>query len=249
LAIQLIKSEALLLRRFLHGDTSLVIHLFTRDKGRVPFIAKGARSGGRKAPVPLVPVVLLEAIWRSSTKSELQLLREWSLVDGFGEIHKDFEKLAWAQAAIEVLGRSIINEDVHEELFDETINYLKTLETANGKYENLLHRFRLITLKEIGYEINLIVPENAGQNMRFRPDQGKIVQGNHGLPVSLGAWKSLGLLAKSEYDSVKSLRLSRDISKEINAILDVAFQYSLEKWKPLESLKLLEPLGVKGHNV
>ncbi|HEX05219.1 MAG TPA: DNA repair protein RecO, partial [Bacteroidetes bacterium] len=99
---KLTKSNALILRRIRHGDSSLIIHAFTRDHGRIPFIAKGARSGGKRSPVPLIPVVELEFIWSTSTRSELQLLREWSLVDGLGDLHKDFTKLAWAQAAIEV---------------------------------------------------------------------------------------------------------------------------------------------------
>ena len=86
----MIRSEALILKRIRHGETSLIVHAFTREHGRISFIAKGARSGGKRAVVPLVPVVLLELIWKQSSKSEIQVLREVSLVNGFGIIPRPF---------------------------------------------------------------------------------------------------------------------------------------------------------------
>ena len=244
---KLIKSEALILRRFRQGDTSLVLHAFTRESGRIPFIAKGARAGGRKPPVPLVPVVLLELIWAPSTKSELQLLREWSLVDGFGNIHADFERMAWAQAALETLGRTLIGEEEHASLFDMTLQYLKALGATEGRYENLFHRFRLRTLGELGYELNLELPRNATGTGRFRPEEGSLHfdRDQDGFPVNLGAWKSLAMLAKGGWGEAVRLRLSPGISKEIGQILDISYRHAFDRWKPLASLGLLDPVEIK----
>lgn len=245
---KLIKSDALLLRRFRQGDTSLVLHAFTRENGRVPFIAKGARSGGRKPPVPLVPVVLLELIWAPSTKSELQLLREWSLVDGFGSLHQDFEKLAWAQAALETLGRTLTGEEPHEALFDDTLAYFRALAEAGGRFENLFHRFRLKALQELGYELNLDIPQNAGGVGRFLPGRGAVRfgGGDTGIPVHLGTLKILAALAKAKYDEVHRLRLTAEASTEIGMVLDAAFRDAFERWRPLSSLKLLAPADSPG---
>ncbi|MCB2200663.1 DNA repair protein RecO [bacterium] len=240
---KLLKSEALILRRFRQGDTSLVLHAFTREAGRIPFIAKGARAGGKKPPVPLVPVVLLELIWAPSTKSELQLLREWSLVDGFGALHGDFDRLAWAQAALETLGRTLTGEEAHASLFDMTLDYLRALGGTKGRYENLFHRFRLRTLQELGYELNLELPKNATGVGRFRPLDGALHFDHHqdGIPVNLGAWKSLAILNRGGWDETVRLKLNPSISNEIGQILDVAYRHAFDRWKPLASLRLLEP--------
>lgn len=240
---KLLKSEALILRRFRQGDTSLVLHAFTRESGRIPFIAKGARAGGRKPPVPLVPVVLLELIWAPSTKSELQLLREWSLVDGFGNVHKDFDRLAWAQAALETLGRTLTGEEAHASLFDTTLDYMRALGATNVRYENLFHRFRLRALRELGYELNLELPKNATGVGRFRPLDGALHfdHNQDGIPVNLGAWKSLAILNRGGWDEAVRLKLNPGISKEIGQILDVAYRYAFDRWRPLASLRLLEP--------
>ncbi|MFH0882957.1 MAG: DNA repair protein RecO [bacterium] len=241
----LVKSEALILRRFRHGDTSLVLHAFTRSAGRVPFIAKGARAGGRKPPVPLVPAVLLELIWKPSTRSELQLLREWSLLDGFGRIHSDFEKLAWTQAGLEILGRTLTGEQPHEELFDNTLEYIRTIVNAAGRYETLLQRLRLLVLRELGYELDLTVPEGGAGVGRFVPGRGCWApESGDGaeLPVHLGSWKLLAALAISPWDQVNRVRPGREAAQEIEKILDAAYRHAFDRWAPLESLKLLAPI-------
>jgi len=241
-----IKSEAFILRRFRHGDTSLVLHVFTREAGRVPFIAKGARSGGRKPPVPLVQAVLLEMIWRPSNRSELQLLREWSLLDGFGAIHRDFEKLAWAQAGLEVLARTLTGEQAHEELFDETMEYFRSVGETRDRYAILLLKLRLIALRELGYEIDLTVEEKGPSNGRFLPDQGRWCGGDNegvGIPVQLGSWKLLAALARTPWDQLKTLRPGRQAFEQMELLLDAAYRHAFDRWLPLESLKLLEPMN------
>lgn len=238
------KSEALILRRFRHGDTSLVLHAFTRTGGRVPFIAKGARSGGRKPPVPLVPAVLLEFIWKTSTKSELQLLREWSLLDGYGAIHNNFKKLAWTQAGLEVLGRTMHGEQEHQELFDASLEYIESVRDAKGRYLLLLEKFRMITLRELGFALDLTVPEGAG-HYRFNPSSGNLVARSgerDGLDVSLGAWKTLAALDRTPFSEVHRLKPGRDAERQMTVILDSAYRHAFERWQPLESLKLLNPL-------
>lgn len=243
MAKRLEKSSALLLRRFRHGDTSLIVHGFTREFGRIPFIAKGARSGGRKAPVPLVPVVRLEFIWATSTKSELQLLREWSLEDGFGAIHTDFVKLAWAQAAFEALGRTLSPGDPFPELFDDTIEYLHALAMADGKYENLFVRFRLNALRELGFEMDFTNIDEVRVKGRFDPSIGRLCPSQNpqaGGNVHLGTWKSMAALTKMPYEEVSRLKLRPDAVQEIEMVLNMAYRHAFDRWGPLNSLNLLK---------
>ncbi|MCB2211978.1 DNA repair protein RecO [bacterium] len=241
------KSNALILKRIRHGDTSLILHAFTRDHGRVPFIAKGARSGGKRPPVPLVPVVELEFIWATSTRSELQLLREWSLVDGFGPVHADFTRLAWAQAGIEVLGRTLSGEEEHRDLFDLTLTYLHALGEASARYENLFILFRLLALRELGYELSVDANSDSTQPLVFIPGQGLISakqvdsSRDKGMRIAPGSIKSLEMLLKQGFDNATRFKLTRDAHEEIDRLLNAAYRFSFDRWGKLESLKLLTP--------
>jgi DNA repair protein RecO (recombination protein O) len=244
---KLVKSNALILKRIRHGDTSLILHAFTSEYGRVPFIAKGARSGGKRPPVPLIPVVELEFVWAPSTRSELQLLREWSLVDGLGNVHSDFTKLAWAQAAIEVLGRTLSGEEEHRDLFDLTLAYLEALGTIGDRYENLFILYRLLALRELGYELTLEGVDATAGKLLFVPGRG-FIRGSDtdrsreaGLVVSPGSLKSLELFTRQGFEGAARLRLTRDARDEIERLLNAAYRHSFDRWGQLESLKLLQP--------
>jgi len=240
----LIKSEALILRRFRHGETSLVVHVFTKEHGRVPFIAKGARAGGKRSSVPLVPLVLLEVLWKQSTRSEMQLIREVSLIDGFGTLHNDLDRMAWGQAAIETLGRTLTGAEPHKTLFDATVDYLTTLTEINDKHDNLFSQFRLMVLRELGYAINMDIPENPGTTLHFIPSQGKVTKQNNtgefAVPVHMGSWKLLSILNEKSFDDAKRLKIPLQAAKEIEKVLDSIYRHAFDSWKPLQSLKLIK---------
>ncbi|MBD3165374.1 DNA repair protein RecO [bacterium] len=247
-----VRSEALVLRRFRHGETSLVVHAFTREYGRVPFIAKGARAGGKRPPVPLVPVVLLEFLWAPSTRSELQLLRDTSLLDSFGSIHDSFESLVWAQAALEVLARVLADQDKHETLFQLTLDYFRALGASSEKAENLFITYRLRVLEQMGYRMETSTPEGKGTGLFFLPAEGRAVQRGRdnatGLPLDLGAWKLLSMLDTSNFETIRRVRLNKESLGQIRRVLDAAYGYAFERWKPLDSLKLLNPTTEKHGN-
>ncbi len=242
--VKLIKSEALVLRRFRQGDTSLVVHGFTRERGRVAFIAKGARAGGKRAPVPLVPVTLLEFVWAPSTRSDLQLLRDVSLLETFGPIHDDLERLAWAQAALEVLGRTLTGEEAYPELFTDTVEYLRALARSGEKAVNLFLRFRLRALQHLGYGLQLEIEGEPGDAVYFSPRSGTLFasppRGGGSLRMGLGSWKSMSALAQGDYERARRLRLAGGKPGEISRVLDAAYREAFDRWPPLESLSLLD---------
>jgi len=243
--LKLIKNEALVLRRFRKGESSLIVHAFTRTHGRVVFIAKGARVGGKRAPVPLIPVVLLELVWSPSNKSEIQLLRETSLIDGFGSIHADFVKLTWAQAVIETLGRTLTGEIDHQQLFWDTVNYLHALEEHSERPFNLFQRFRIQALKELGFGLDFEIPLSAGATLYFDTSAGGVctTDQSHSLtPVNLGIWKMMAALNRFSYPETQRLVINPEAQRKIEQILDLAYHHAFDHWQRLESLKLLDSL-------
>ncbi len=243
------KSEGLVLRRFPHGDSSLIAHVFTRSHGRVHFMAKGARAGGKRTPTPLIPVALLELIWKPSTKSELQLLREVSLEDGYGLIHQDLERLAWAQAALETLARTLTGQEPHEGLFTVTLGYLKALTAPKPAFEKLFYRFQLRVLKELGYALDLSTPEGDSPQLLFIANKGKAIpigrqevtslKHTGQAPIRAGHWKTLQVLDGNDPDSYARLIVPPDAQREIERVLHTAFEQAFDRWKPLESLRLI----------
>ncbi|MEY3651024.1 MAG: repair protein RecO [Pseudomonadota bacterium] len=125
-------------------ETSLVVELFTRDFGRVAAVAKGARR-------PRSAMRGMLGAW--SGKLELKTLHslEWYA----GLLMLQGEALMCGFYMNELLLRLLAREDAHEALFDDYGLTLKALAAAPSDSANILRRFELRLLQQLGYAVPL----------------------------------------------------------------------------------------------
>lgn len=75
------KTEAVILRTQPMGDTSLLLHVYSRDSGRLSLIAKGARSPKSRPRLALLqPGQLLQVIYYHKPNRDLHTLSEFNLL-------------------------------------------------------------------------------------------------------------------------------------------------------------------------
>ena len=86
-----------------YGDTSLIIHGYTKEEGRVSFILRGAfrqSSGKRSAPRPEVvslhPLSIVNYVASKNMKGSMPYLREFSPKYRLHSIREDFDKISIA---------------------------------------------------------------------------------------------------------------------------------------------------------
>ncbi len=132
-------------------ETSLVVELFTRDFGRVAAVAKGARRPRSAMRGMLQSFQPLLGAW--SGKLELKTLHslEWYA----GLLMLQGEALMCGFYMNELLLRLLPREDAHEMLFDEYGLTLKALAAAPSDSANILRRFELRLLQQLGYAVPL----------------------------------------------------------------------------------------------
>ncbi len=132
-------------------ETSLVVELFTRDFGRVAAVAKGARRPRSAMRGMLQSFQPLLGAW--SGKLELKTLHslEWYA----GLLMLQGEALMCGFYMNELLLRLLAREDAHEMLFDDYGLTLKALAVAPSDSANILRRFELRLLQQLGYAVPL----------------------------------------------------------------------------------------------
>ncbi len=132
-------------------ETSLVVELFTRDFGRVAAVAKGARRPRSAMRGMLQSFQPLLGAW--SGKLELKTLHslEWYA----GLLMLQGEALMCGFYMNELLLRLLAREDAHEALFDDYGLTLKSLAAAPSDSANILRRFELRLLQQLGYAVPL----------------------------------------------------------------------------------------------
>jgi DNA repair protein RecO (recombination protein O) len=132
-------------------ETSLVVELFTRDFGRVAAVAKGARRPRSAMRGMLQSFQPLLGAW--SGKLELKTLHslEWYA----GLLMLQGEALMCGFYMNELLLRFLPREDAHEILFDDYGLTLKALSLNPSDSANILRRFELRLLQQMGYAVPL----------------------------------------------------------------------------------------------
>jgi DNA repair protein RecO (recombination protein O) len=109
--------EAVVLKLHALGDTSRIAVLYSRERGIVRTVAKGARQPKSKFAGTLEPLARVSALLYFKENRDLQLLSAIDLVESFAQ-PTDFERLAHAQAAVELVDRLVWGEEEHAALYD-----------------------------------------------------------------------------------------------------------------------------------
>jgi DNA repair protein RecO (recombination protein O) len=124
-----VKTEAVVLRSLRYGEADRILHLFTKERGRVGAIAKGARKtksrfGGRLEPFSHVEVLLHDGRGELSTVTGVDLLRA----------HQSLAlapyRLAVGHIGLEAMLRLFVEHDPNPQAFNALVRFLDLLDRA-----------------------------------------------------------------------------------------------------------------------
>ncbi|MBI2103668.1 DNA repair protein RecO [Candidatus Woesebacteria bacterium] len=138
-------SEGIVLARRNFGEADRIIVIFSKNFGKVSFIAKGVRRPKSKKRGHLE--VFSHLKFQAASGKGLDILTEAEIVDNFSAIRKNLKKVAVAYFLMEAVGRTTHENESHSEVFDLTIEYLNKLKTAKSlKKLRLDFILRLLTV-------------------------------------------------------------------------------------------------------
>jgi DNA repair protein RecO (recombination protein O) len=145
-----LRTPALVLRKFEYGETSQVLHLLTRDRGRVHVLAKGSMKPRSSFLGPLDVLECGEA--RIYPRREgLSILGGFERHAAFPGIRRSLERLEAAFGVLEVLGGAAREDHEDPDLFDLALETLRAMEACPGERLGLaLVRFDLRLLAVLG---------------------------------------------------------------------------------------------------
>ena len=140
------------------SESSLIVETFTREGGRVPLVARGARRP--KSTVRGVLLAFQPILLSWSGKTELRTLTRAEWLGG----HEPLTGLGMMCGFYlnELLLRLLPRDDPHERLFDRYRDALGSLGTAHGLSASL-RRFEKALLDELGYGVILDREATTGE--------------------------------------------------------------------------------------
>ncbi|HEX7344035.1 MAG TPA: DNA repair protein RecO [bacterium] len=114
----LIQTEAIILGSRKFSESSKIISVFTKDRGRISILVKGGRKGTKKFPGGLETLNRVEAQIYQKSGRELQNFKAADLVDAYPNLRKDLSLTYTALSLAETVERTTLPDDAHPDLFD-----------------------------------------------------------------------------------------------------------------------------------
>ncbi|MBN2408904.1 MAG: DNA repair protein RecO [Candidatus Aminicenantes bacterium] len=147
------QTEAIILRSFSIGDQDKLVVFFSRDKGLLRGVAKGARKFGNRFGSSLEPLSLVNVFYYEKERKELVTVSQAELIESFFEMHGDYRTactLSYFAELIEEFFPSRASEDIVFRLLLSTLRAIK----EKGSLELLTRYFEAWFL-----QINGLLPD------------------------------------------------------------------------------------------
>jgi DNA repair protein RecO (recombination protein O) len=126
-----VKAEGVVLRSLRYGEADRILHVYTRDRGRIGAIAKGVRRarsrfGGRLEPFSHVALVLHEG------RGDLMTVTGADIVRSHARLRTDGPALDAAARACDAVARLFETDDPHPAVLQLLLNELALLDDGVG---------------------------------------------------------------------------------------------------------------------
>lgn len=244
------RDEAIVLGRIRFGETSLIATLFTRRRGPVKVIAKGARKARSRFGGALEPTNRIHAVYYRKENRDLFLLSRAELVRGYAGLRESLLRLVYGYAIIESLAGLKQEETPADRLFDLAAHAFEAVESAEEDgLEPALWGFLLGALADAGYRPELERCLRCGKSSamengaRFDPRAGGVTcpaHGEGGLLLSAGTVDALRRLSRGEGPAAPLT--PRQTAEGREGLRRFLVEHGLGR-APFRSLELLRPDG------
>ncbi|HEY7727698.1 MAG TPA: DNA repair protein RecO [Candidatus Eisenbacteria bacterium] len=178
----IVEVDALVLRTYRLGETSLIVSLLTGEHGQMRCVAKGARSPKSRFGSSLMPGVRLRAVVYRKLSRDLQLLSKTDIVRAWPTLWEDPERFVALSSVLEFLDRAAYGETGDPALLDLACDTLQAMSGAPvPALEPLLRGFEVQACDRLGYAPELAACLECRQPLRegglFHPVRGGLLCG------------------------------------------------------------------------
>ena len=122
-----VTSDAVVLRSFRLGEADRILHVYTRDRGRIGAVAKGVRKTKSRFGARLEPFSHVELVLHHG-RGELETVTGASLVRSHDVIRTDPYRLQVGLIGIEAMLRLFTEQEANERAFTALTRFLEALD-------------------------------------------------------------------------------------------------------------------------
>jgi DNA repair protein RecO (recombination protein O) len=251
--VAIVQTEALVLRSYRLGETSLIVSLFTSEFGLLRCVAKGARGPKSRFGASLEPGVRVNAVVYRKLTRDLQLLSKTDIVEALTLLWDDPDRFAAATQVLEFLERAAYGESGDPELLDLAWQTLRAMSTAPPNCLELIVRgFEIQACERLGYAPELTVclecRKPLGQGGLFHPVRGGLLcescgGGQGSFRLSERARKTMVAMSTQPIAALQGWAAERYPGVEVAKAVERFLMAHLERFEGLRASRVAEAIG------
>ena len=249
----LIQCEGVVLKTWALGETSRIVAVYTREHGLIKMVAKGARSSPSRFGFALQPLSRSRLVLYHKPDRDLQLVSQADTLDAWGSELTHLDRLAHAQAAVELIDRLVWGEEPHQELYDLLLRALEAAVRAPlAALPAVTLAFELQVAALLGYRPRLdacvLCSGTISPRRLFSPRRGGMLcdacAAREGGAITLSADALAGLsllMTRPVAEAGEYLEVPR--AGEIQKVVEAFLRHHFQRFEGLRSLEMLRSLA------
>jgi DNA repair protein RecO (recombination protein O) len=111
--------DAVTLRSQHYSESSRIVTFYSRERGLIKGIARGARGKRARFGSTLEPLQRVRVSLAVKPTRDLQTVTQADLLNPYARLREDLFRSTYAQAVAELLGRVVQSEQAAEEIFED----------------------------------------------------------------------------------------------------------------------------------
>ncbi|PIE85944.1 MAG: DNA repair protein RecO [Bacteroidia bacterium] len=160
----IVKTKAIVLKTINYLDTSVVVQLYTEEKGRLSILVNGVRSKKKGKKIMFFqPASMLELDLYYNPKRELQSIKEVNLAYFYQSLPYNPVKSTIALFLCDVLTKILIEEEKNQPLFAFLSGKFTEFDTQKEDIEN----FHLFFLIQLSHYLGFLPNNNYSKEKKY----------------------------------------------------------------------------------
>lgn len=164
-----IRTELIVLSEQKYGESSKIIRVFSKEKGKITILAKGALNA--KSPLVSITQLFSHSNAYINKGRSFYYIESATILNSNFKIRKKYETLIISSYILELLDKTFLEGEVNKKIFDLTVKTLKIIQNINYIMPIIL-AFELKYITFLGYRPSLELQE---KNNYFSIKDGGIV--------------------------------------------------------------------------
>ena len=247
----IVRTEAIVLRSIQYGETSRIVTLFTKEKGKAAAMARGALRPKSRFGSTLQPMSYVQAVLYWKASRQVQTLSECSHVRTFGRLRTNLAALAYGQRVVEIAQALMQDEDENPLVFALLLDALERLDRYEGRAEQVFFLFQLHLARILGFSPDIDrdaverIPASGGalllETGSVEPSRGQ------GSPETMRfaarrTLRAFAIVARADPDTVMEMRLDKRTAAELGQLIEDFLRYHVEDALPTRGSRVVKQL-------